>query len=36
MKSISFQFGEKDVVEDHVKGLIEVQIYYIIGSSFVL
>lgn len=35
IKSLSFQFAEKDVVRDHVKGLTEVQTDYISGFSHV-
>ena len=35
IKSISFQFGEKDVMWDLVKGLTEVEIDDISGSSLV-
>jgi len=35
IKSICFQFGEKDVVGYHIKGLTEVQIDDISGFSFV-
>ena len=33
IKSISFQFEEKDVVEDHVKGITDTQVDDISGSS---
>ena len=35
IKSISFEFGEKDVVEYFVKGLNVVELGDISGSSFV-
>jgi len=35
IKSISFQFGEKDVMRNHAKGLTKIQVDYIIDASLV-